>query len=69
MYHRKKYVDYVILTEEIERGCLCFELLNVVTNKSKYIHELEAHALKDAYGIPFYDMYRWIRKTTISKKL
>ena len=68
MYQRKKYVDFVILTEEIEIGCLCFELLNMATNKSKYIHELGAHTLKETYGTLFYDMYRWIRKTTIFKK-
>ncbi len=57
-----KTTDFVILYEEIERGCLAFQLLYIPSGKSKYIHELDAHKLKDTYGIPFYDMFRWIQK-------
>ena len=68
MNKKNNNADFVILTETIEKGCFAFQLLNVRTNKSKYISEYDAHSFKENFGICFCDMNRWIRKMADLKK-
>jgi hypothetical protein len=60
--------EFVILTDELERGHYLYQLLNVKTDKSKYIEKYQAEELAWTYRIPMYDVFRWARKLAEAKK-
>ena len=53
--------DFVILTDELERGHYLYQLLNIRTDKSKYIEKHQAEELACTYKIPMYDVFKWAK--------
>ena len=61
MNKKNNNADFVILTDELERGHYLYQLLNVRTDKSKYIEKHQAEELAWTYKIPMYDIFKWVK--------
>ena len=60
--------NFVILTDELESGYYLYQLLNIKTDKSKYIEQHQAEELARKFRIPMYDIFRWARKLAEANK-
>jgi len=60
--------EFVILTDELERGYYLYQLLNIKSDKSKYLEQHQAEELAWKFRIPMYDIFRWAKKMAEAKK-